>query len=575
MSHTRAAYTGSKRKQRAPATRQGASIFTRKRKWIRLLIQDYGYSYDTAGRLISQTMPDSKCVAYQLDANGNRTRLTYPDNYYAEYVYDQLNRLTDIKLNGSTSAAVHLDYDDLSRRTGITYENGCESACSYELNDDLASLEHSFVGSSVAYAFSYNQVHQLTAMSVDNDEFAWTPAASSMTNYGRANNLNQYPTVGSTSYSYNSNGCQTAGMLTASFDVLNRMTQAVSGSTTVDYWNDPTNRQAQKSVNSVKTGLLYDGQQLIAEYDNSGDLANRYIRGNRLDEVFIKIAGSTKTYLHHDRLGSVIAQTDDSGAVLNVYKYGPFGETASLTGTPFGYTGQRFDAEIGLYNYKARYYAPAIGRFLQPDPIGMAGGMNLYSYVGNDAVNLVDPMGLQAAGQAACPGQGGGGGGGQTDPLNSLLNSLMQPAGAQTPGTGPTANDIAQWAQQNMTRLAQQGGGVPITNFLDPFNFVDPVDIVNSIMQIATNPGCWDQAKTMQTQLSTQFSNSGWQFQMLSVDNPTIIGAQPVVIPNVHTFVQASNPTTGESVYIDPWLGIVTPGVNVAPIPGLIHPSPQ
>jgi RHS repeat-associated protein len=370
------------KKQRAPATRQDKCISARRRKWIRLAIQENGYSYDTAGRLIEQTMPDSKSVAYELDDNGNRIKLTYPDDYYVQYVYDQLNRLTDIKLNGATTAAVHLDYDDLSRRTGVTYENGCTAAFSYELNDDLAGLAHTFVGSSVAYAFSCNQVHQVTSMSVNNDDFAWTPAESSLTSYGRANNLNQYPTVGAASYSYNDNGCQTAGPLTASFDVLNRMTQAVSGSTTVDYWNDPTNRQAQKAVNSVKTGFLYDGQQLVAEYDGSGDLANRYIRGNRLDEVFIKIAGSTKTYLHHDRLGSVVAQTDDSGAVLNIYKYGPFGETASLTGTPFGFTGQRYDSEIGLYNYKARYYSPAIGRFLQPDPIGMAGGMNLYSYVG-------------------------------------------------------------------------------------------------------------------------------------------------------------------------------------------------
>ncbi len=73
----------------------------------------------------------------------------------------------------------------------------------------------------------------------------------------------------------------------------------------------------------------------------------------------------------------------------------PFGENSNLTGTIFGFTGQRFDREIGLYNYKARYYDPAIGRFLQPDPLGYAGGdLNLYAYVGNDPLNKRDPFGL-------------------------------------------------------------------------------------------------------------------------------------------------------------------------------------
>ena len=274
----------------------------------------------------------------------------------------------------------------------------------------------------------------------------------SVVNYDPANNLNQYPEVDATPYSYNNNGCLTGGLLTsAAFDELNRLTQAVTGGVTNEYWNDPLNRQGQKAVDSVKTGFLYDGQQLIEEYDDNGDLAFRYIRGNRLDEIFIKIAGSTKTYLHHDRLGSVIAQTNSSGAVLNSYMYSPFGETSSLSGTPFGFTGQRYDEEMGLYYYRARIYAPAIGRFLQPDPIGFdAGDLNLYSYVGNDAANLTDSLGLM-------PGAGG-----NDKPQGSLLDNVRFSDSAAGTASG------AEPAPKLKTRPGVLGPGSAFAGYIPP-----------------------------------------------------------------------------------------------------------
>ncbi len=357
---------------------------------------DYGFTFDTAGRPLTQTMPNAAEVAYQLDENGNRIKLTWPDAFYANYAFDKLNRLTDITLNDDAEASIHFDYDDLSRRTGITYINGAACTYSYSQNNDLTLLEHAFVGSSVNFAYSFNHVHQVIQQTASDSEYMWKPSTFGVTSYAAANDLNQYPSVGSTGYGYDDNGNLTSGPLSASFDALNRLTQAISGGTTNNYWNDPLNRQAQKEVDSAKTGYLFDGLQLIAEYDDTPALVNRYIPGAGLDEILIQISGTdTTTFLHKDRLRSVVAQTNDSGAVLNKYSYSPFGETPSLTGTIFGFTGQRYDAEIGLYNYKARYYAPAVGRFLQPDPLGYAAGdMNLYGYVGNGPINWTDRTGL-------------------------------------------------------------------------------------------------------------------------------------------------------------------------------------
>jgi RHS repeat-associated protein len=78
-----------------------------------------------------------------------------------------------------------------------------------------------------------------------------------------------------------------------------------------------------------------------------------------------------------------------------------FGEPngVSSVGNPYMFTGRNYDSETGLYYYRARYYSPYIGRFLQTDPIGYEDGLNLYTYVQNNPIIAIDPMGTIAS----CP----------------------------------------------------------------------------------------------------------------------------------------------------------------------------
>ena len=132
------------------------------------------------------------------------------------------------------------------------------------------------------------------------------------------------------------------------------------------------------------------------EDNESEEEVIRYCHGPGIDEP-ISIEKDNKTYYYHyDGLGSVIALTDKNQKITDSYSYDSFGNLnrqGNKVKNSFTYTGREFDKETGLYYYRNRYYDPGIGRFITTDPIGYAGGINLYAYVGNNPVNFTDPWG--------------------------------------------------------------------------------------------------------------------------------------------------------------------------------------
>jgi RHS repeat-associated protein len=120
------------------------------------------------------------------------------------------------------------------------------------------------------------------------------------------------------------------------------------------------------------------------------------VHGESVDEPLVWFEGSGTTnrkFLHADERGSILTASDGTGAGNLSVKYSVDGQSGALA-SQFGYTGQLYLSALELYYYKARLYSPKTARFVQPDPIGYAGGMNLYAYVGGDPVNLRDPTGL-------------------------------------------------------------------------------------------------------------------------------------------------------------------------------------
>jgi len=167
----------------------------------------------------------------------------------------------------------------------------------------------------------------------------------------------------------------------------------------IQYTYDPSGRRIEKDVDGEVTKYLYDGDHCIAEYDANDTLLRTYIYGPGVDQpiCMTEATGSyADTYYYHfDGLGSVVALSDSDGDTVQVYEYDVYGQVAASDPNhpnPFLFTGRRYDTETGLYFYRARYYNPTIGRFLQTDPIGY--GANWYAYCGNDPLNSTDPSGM-------------------------------------------------------------------------------------------------------------------------------------------------------------------------------------
>ena len=153
-----------------------------------------------------------------------------------------------------------------------------------------------------------------------------------------------------------------------------------------------------------------DGR-LLAETDGTGAALREYIHlaGLPLALIVPGPSGPELHTVHPDHLGSPQKMTDATGALTWDAQFRPFGTTHAITGTATNdqrFPGQLLDPETGLhYNY-FRDYDPTLGRYIESDPIGLAGGLNTYAYVDGNPIIFVDPEGFDGVAAAATMGRG-------------------------------------------------------------------------------------------------------------------------------------------------------------------------
>ncbi|MCC6208978.1 MAG: hypothetical protein IT488_12620, partial [Gammaproteobacteria bacterium] len=392
------------------------------------------YTYDIKGRVTSKAQTIGSVTlttSYTYDSDGHLTQMTYPSGKVVGYDYDLQGRIAEIEVD-STTLLENVAYAPLGGAAGWTWGNSSSYSrlldedgrvASYTLGGTATNLTYddaSRITAVGSQSYGYDILDRLTSYSGVASQTYSYDATGNRTQFTEASNTDTYSIVSTNnritsisgihnrSYSYASNGNVTGDSThTYTYDPRNRLT-GVDGTTS--YTLNGLGQRIKKTVSGTSTLYIYDEQgQLIGEYDNTGTAINETVY---LDTQPVGILKSSAIYyVHTDHLNTPRAISDTSNTVIWRWDSDPFGTAAAnedpdTNSVAFTYNlrfpGQYYDQESGLnYNY-FRDYDPVTGRYMQSDPIGLAGGINTYSYALSNPVIYADPTGEFVPAIIAC-----------------------------------------------------------------------------------------------------------------------------------------------------------------------------
>jgi RHS repeat-associated protein len=368
------------------------------------------------------------------------------DPKLVDFVYNELGQFSQIDRHNdlqrsSLVARSRYSYDDLNRLTALTHGSvtSPRSLAFYDYEYDAADRIIAITDTVGRTDFRRDATNQATAVSRGNSD----PRGSETYRYDRNGNRtsshlaasyttgvgNKLMSDGTYEYTYDGEGnlilrteTQSGTYRVFDYDHRNRMVRVTDRSTggvalkQVEMIYDAGDRRISQTVDAdgAASGLattehyIYDGEHIILEFidaDGPGSAAQpiskvRNLFGPVIDMILAQeqISTGETNWVLTDHLGTIRDLIGNMGQQVLDLQYDSFGNLRSssspTTVTRYGFTGREFDNSLGLYYYRARYYSPELGRFLQEDPIAYtAQDANLYRYVFNQPAEHTDPSG--------------------------------------------------------------------------------------------------------------------------------------------------------------------------------------
>lgn len=424
-----------------------------------------GYGYDKANRPKVITFPDGTAVQYVYKAHRltevHRLSAEKQRKYSHRYTsYDTEDKLLEAKLVGK-AGNVSYQYDALGRSTAVLYGSWQEEISGYDKVGNILTRDLIDPLEKIHCCYEYDDLYQVKMEKESGEKSAEDSKSSTNRTYlhdsfhnrlsksgtrSQFNKLNQLLSDGKYNYKYDSNGnliCRKAlngeadGVMTFKYDAMDRLVTVLTAERRVGYLYDANNRRMRKRIEMrsekgkpwkrlSEVRYIYIGQNEIGSYDKD-DIAIELrllglSKGAEIGAaVAVELRGEVFTPLH-DHQGNVTGLVNaKSGKLTESYRYTAFGEEqifdaqgncldASIN--PWRFSSKRVDTETGFVYFGRRYYEPASGRWITPDPIGREGGPNLYAYVLNRTLTHSDLYGLY----------GTNGAGGGYNPVNAAFN---------------------------------------------------------------------------------------------------------------------------------------------------------
>ncbi|WP_082036819.1 RHS repeat-associated core domain-containing protein [Pseudomonas rhodesiae] len=395
------------------------------------------YEYDRQNRLTAEHQGWGT-LRYGYDACGQLKHLRLPDNNRVAFNRDKGGHLATVELNGKTLTShlfnaglehqrqqgqllSHYHYDDQQRlhAHAVTHQTHPVYQRQYDY-DRAGNLTRLLDTRKSEHHYRYDPLQRLTRADHSHDvqeRFAHNPAGNLLMQNRPGPDIvagNRLLIQGDRHYTYDAFGNLTQErrgkgqqlVTQYRYDSQHRLIEiAQPNGQTASYRYDPFGRRISKTVDSITSEFFWQGDTLIAEHQAGRHRSYLYEPDSFRPLALLEGFGPKETQPYHyqlDHLGTPQELTTPEGDIAWSAHYRAYGEIARLDvgklDNPLRFQGQYFDEESGLHYNRHRYYNPDIGRYLTPDPVKLAGGINGYRYVPNPT-GWVDPLGLNS-----CPG---------------------------------------------------------------------------------------------------------------------------------------------------------------------------